>query len=583
MSSTENGKGFYSLEYSHALICHRFWVLLFKRRTGRKVGAKYLQRVAREAGLVPHINEPLHEVLRRRDDAWEAYKQVKKKSRPKRDTFLEGLATAREEAGMEKAAKGLIILKHRERQRHRSRILKSILNPTQRKGLARVKRPDVGVWDNGEWRGTWKEVTDKDGVEDACLFENNRKLHQASKTDLMQPEVIDILGPTGCSSAATDLLYNGVLGDLPLYLNDPSLAYIRECQVPYEVKWRGIFSLDHSTTGFSTGWQKAKEATSSSYSMIHFGHYIARSHDPELAAMDAAFARIPAISGYSPNRWQNGLNVMMDKKAGEIRVTKLRTLVLFEADFNQNNKSMARSMMANAEKYNLIAPEHYGSRKHHNAQDQGLNKVLLFDILRQKRQRAALNSVDRIVHTAAGLTMRRVGAPAAVIESSFTTIAKLEHYIRTVYGDSTKSFTSRNDKLPPQGVGQGNGTGPGIWAVASTPIFDSMRRRGYGLYLESPLSGEKSHFVGYAFVDDTDLCTSDPPGEAAAATLIPRVQESLNWWESSCRTTGGAVVPEKSHWFLIDFCGKKVNGFTFQLKQWTLPLQYKIRTDDGKW
>ena len=98
-------------------------------------------------------------------------------------------------------------------------------------------------------------MTDKDGIEDACLFENNRKLHLASETDLMQPEVLEILGPTGCSAAATDLLYNGNLGDLPLYLNDPSLAYIWECFVPYEVKRRGMFSLDLTTTGQSGGWQ----------------------------------------------------------------------------------------------------------------------------------------------------------------------------------------------------------------------------------------------------------------------------------------------------------------------------------------
>ena len=377
--------------------------------------------------------------------------------------------------------------------------------------------------------GSWKEVSKKEDVEDAYLKENDRRFHQAANTDLMHPEVIKVLGHYGCSDEATNLLQTGDLGTLPEFLNDPSLAYLRECRLPYEIRRHGIFSMDFSTPSHQQGWQKMNEETSSSRSTIHFGHYITRSKDDELAAMDAAMARIPAISGYSPLRWRQGLNVVLEKKPGENRVDKLRTILLYEADYNHNNKHMARSFMTNAERYRLLAPEHYGSRKHHNAQDQGLNKVLLFDILRQTRQRAVLNSVDlqscydRIQHTAAGLGMRRVGTPAPIIESSFSTIEKLEHYVRSVYGDSTKSFSSRGDDQPNQGVGQGNGAGPGIWAVVSTPIFDSMRRRGYGIYLQCPLSGEDFHFIGYAFVDDTDLCTSDDPTKPVPESIIPRV------------------------------------------------------------
>ena len=36
--------------------------------------------------------------------------------------------------------------------------------------------------------------------------------------------------------------------------------------------------------------------------------------------------------------------------------------------------------------------------------------------------------------------MQQAGAPAAVIESMFTTIQKLEHTVRTCHGYSEKSF-----------------------------------------------------------------------------------------------------------------------------------------------
>ena len=31
------------------------------------------------------------------------------------------------------------------------------------------------------------------------------------------------------------------------------------------------------------------------------------------------------------------------------------------------------------------------------------------------------------------------------------------------------------------------------------------------------------------------------------------MQRSLDHWEGGIRATGGAIVPEKSHWYLIDF------------------------------
>ena len=197
-----------------------------------------------------------------------------------------------------------------------------------------------------------------------------------------------------------------------------------------------------------------REETSSSKSGIHFGHYKARCADVQLAAIDAAMARIPFVTSYSPTRWQEGLNVMIEKKAGNYRVDKLRTILLYEADFNQNNKLMAKTMMRQAETHQLLAPEQYGSRKFHNAQDQSLNKCLTFDILRQTRTRAGMAGVDlkscydRIVHSAAGLAMQRVGCPHPAIESSFQTIQQLRHFIRTIYGDSTRSFSANQGHCP---------------------------------------------------------------------------------------------------------------------------------------
>ena len=56
-----------------------------------------------------------------------------------------------------------------------------------------------------------------------------------------------------------------------------------------------------------------------------------------------------------------------------------------------------------------------------------------------------------------------------------------------------------------QGVYQGNGAGPIIWAVVSLPLLEILKEDGYGTFFTTALSGKPIQIVGYAFVDDTDL------------------------------------------------------------------------------
>ena len=53
---------------------------------------------------------------------------------------------------------------------------------------------------------------------------------------------------------------------------------------------------------------------------------------------------------------------MLEKKTGNFRVDKLRAILLYKADFNQNNKKLGREMMYTAEDLKVIAKEQFGSR-----------------------------------------------------------------------------------------------------------------------------------------------------------------------------------------------------------------------------
>ena len=55
-----------------------------------------------------------------------------------------------------------------------------------------------------------------------------------------------------------------------------------------------------------------------------------------------------------------------------------------DAEFNMMDKHVGQQTLAHAEKAEAVAPDQYGSRKHHNSRKAVLNKVILNDIVRQK-------------------------------------------------------------------------------------------------------------------------------------------------------------------------------------------------------
>jgi hypothetical protein len=126
--------------------------------------------------------------------------------------------------------------------------------------------------------------------------------------------------------------------------------------------------------------------------------------------------RIPLETGYSPQRWQRCIDVMIKKKGNRTDIDNLHTIFLFEVDANYAFKHIGRQMMLNSEKHRSIAKEQYGSRKGHKAIDLALNKVLTNDILRQSKQTGAICSndakacYDLIGHAQASLCMQRQGS-----------------------------------------------------------------------------------------------------------------------------------------------------------------------------
>jgi hypothetical protein len=309
------------------------------------------------------------------------------------------------------------------------------------------------------------------------------------------------------------------------------------------------------------GWKKSKEFTATGPSGLTFSHFIASTYDPMLASFDSTMANIPCATGYSPLCWQSGTGVMIPKSIASLRVDKLWTILLLDPELNQNNKLLGRSLMRQAEKYSQMPAEQHGSRKKHRAVEAALNKVLTQDIWRQKRQAGALCSngakscYDLVFHSFSILCMLRLGCPPGPVISMFTTLQKMQHFMGAAFGVLSTSF--KRVDVPFQGLGQGNGAGPTGWAVVSAPIINMVRAAGCGATFVSAISCAIVSFICYAFVDDTDLVHTRPRDDISGADMIPEMQDALDHWEGGLRTSGGALVPSKSHWYLVDFKWKK--------------------------
>jgi len=91
-----------------------------------------------------------------------------------------------------------------------------------------------------------------------------------------------------------------------------------------------------SNQTYCWGWQKTRESTGSLALGIHFSHYMAGTFNPEILIIRTSF---------SYDHRKKGINVMIEKSTGDFNMEKLHIILLFEADFNANNKWISHVVM----------------------------------------------------------------------------------------------------------------------------------------------------------------------------------------------------------------------------------------------
>jgi hypothetical protein len=104
--------------------------------------------------------------------------------------------------------------------------------------------------------------------------------------------------------------------------------------------------------------------------------------------------------------------------------------------------------------------------------------------------------------------MQQQNVLASACVCVFTTLQNLHHTVRIIYGDSKAGYGGTLRSVPYSGIGQSNGAGPAIWTVVIAPVLKMMKDEGCGFMYKTSIEGKELHFVGYSFVDDTDIIQS---------------------------------------------------------------------------
>ncbi len=110
-------------------------------------------------------------------------------------------------------------------------------------------------------------------------------------------------------------------------------------------------------------WEAVNKEISSSESGFYFGHYIVGCNSDIIAHYHAARVMVILAHAIQLEHWSRGSSVMLEKILGVTLVTKLRAVILMEADFNASNKIIyGVRMMGQARKYSMIPDEIYSEK-----------------------------------------------------------------------------------------------------------------------------------------------------------------------------------------------------------------------------
>ena len=214
---------------------------------------------------------------------------------------------------------------------------------------------------------------------------------------------------------------------------------------------------------FQKWWLTAREATESSQSRLHFGHYKAGASDNIISQLHATSLNTIREIGVAPDRWRQSITVLLEKVFGVCLIDKLWAICLLEADFNWLNKLIfAHRLEQHCRKHGLVPPEQF-AKSRTTCEEASLVKNLVCDNSRILHNSLSITSVDmdqcfdRAQSSIAGVAARAHGVSRRSTDLMLKTMQLMQYFVKSGFGVAdTPSFEGTPLALL-MGLGQGSG------------------------------------------------------------------------------------------------------------------------------
>ena len=546
---------------------------------GRNKNRGNLKRAARKQGIQKPFEISMAELKTRLEICSERNNYFRENGpRYRKKHLLKRAELAREE-GRDEAAKKILAIIQREQDKTFWRKINYTCGKVRGGSPTSVQVPREGNDDNVD------EHTTQATVHEAIWANiHYKRLYLAEEAPICQGQLRRDFGYNAATRVAADILEGRY--DFPEEFDEATRELCEECALIRKIIPKNSVKIKMTKEDYARHWKRAKEETSSSRSGLHFGHYIAGIESNYISHFHALKATLIFHHGLVLDRWAQGLSVMLQKLFGCSLITKLRAILLMEADLNASTKTVFGIRMLDKAREANLMPEEVFSERNKMADDGTLAKVLTYDIIRQTRRSAGLASVDadncydRIAHAIASLVFQAFGVPLSASEAMLTTIQEMKFFLRTGFGDST-DFASSTLSIKTQGLCQGNGASPAGWAVVSICIISAHKKKGHGAHFTCPITKLKSHIAGIIYVDDTDLIHFRMDENQDKEEAFFHLQEAITNWGKLLLATGGALKPVKCFFHLISFTWNEDGSWAYENNEEDDDLQAAVPLADG--
>jgi len=557
-----------------------YWKLRLAQLKGKTISQHTLQKTFQYTKLDGKLRLPLpiKTVVSYVRDSRAALREAQKHHIELREQHLEDLVTAiivlrrpsllepgQEEKYEKKRIKELRRIKRKEALSRMHRKIGFTLNPLQSSGgLSRVDIPktkNLEPYPDGPdpktWEGTWTSLNNPTEIAKHVCSANARQYHQAHSTPCGVEPLASYLGYKADTEGARHICEGATL---PPEISEqllPETQAIFTTLTSLAKAHNPTISPLIQPEQFKSCYKAMDERTSSSPSGRHLGHYKAATLSEELTKLHSAMMSIPLSAGFSPTRWQQIIDVMIEKQPGDHRIHRLRIVALQESDFNQCNRlAIGRPLQHLVEKLELAPDMQHGSRASKLCQSAVLNKQLTFEIHRYQKhplvyiENDAVGCYDRIINPLVLVFLMILGLSPSAASSLANTWEQTYHRIKTLYGILEETYRNNKGCLL-YGPGQGSTIGPFLWLLCFILIFLSLGASSPQIHLQSVNRGSKISYVGEAFVDDAGLGTNEGSGDHNQLTT--NLQTLAQRWEKLLFSTGGALNLSKCFWFLLSW------------------------------